>query len=1313
MSQSSNTYPDFESWFFADDSAPLIMPTDSTSRDLMPEHTQVRPTGNLLECHPFSAPDFPNSVAVWQQSPSNDSGIGLSPPVANPDFVSESWCSDSLTSFDASNGCFSLSTQAPSLALDAASASGWLSLVNDFNSAAPETAPLDSFDFNIERTGPNRIENSASAVNFSSQTIEPAKEPARNGTPPSPNLQGTLKSNANLRTQMASRKETTYSSPKAHGFQCDICSRLFTRSRNLRLHQRTHPEIRHLHKESYRAPSVNDSFESIDSGYHSVRATEMGPTYPVPGAPTKIQTPSFLQKLIAFFGNHLIEEANIQLWAVSVSSRHSFEEIRTRLAGLIKEFALELVSDIPPSWGSNLPRLTTRVQTDEQLRKVLIDITQLLRLRRPEIAQYICENAFSKMENERPICEANQVNSSKLSRKESMALLGDDAEWAGDGTEYVLDDEGLCATAEPFREHLVQNKAFGRLVQSVRTSLYHNDHEHMNSIQKELVCETPAMAHRYLLGQRALAFEAKLNVNWDLAGYMSSQYGQKPTSLASVVTVTGSALYAQATTCAEYMAATWPRTATFLIDVLDEALRVDEEPKTAHKAHRSLLLEIYLEIHTGGKLLLSISANSTALLVDLAQQVGWLGSALSISPFGDQLACAKPSFKLSGARNWTVQFEHEDLHPSENPCWLPLFSGAVIASGFPIPERANEMGLEISLELLTAMAGVCHAVEYDGGIVMKGYSHMFVPVRQSGDRLQWHATTSQDSDTRLTYSAGLSQCGPRALSDEVTLEDIRRLRPIVGWCSIAVSNLGSSTANYENIDYSGATDAESSLRCAGGSLGFQQFGAAQLNFRFGVKDGKCHFQRTGPFQRIVSAAENTMVALYDTGEQRAWLVPASNVLLHMVQHRHYLEPFELNAKPIILDTTIAVGSSAKQTLLKNASVRLSDSEDYTFKDFILNTWSLLEFLIDQDVTRDRNSAGTSVKGTLREYLYGYEFKAVVQERAPFRRKEVQLSKTHGGWPLLLRDIDALVLFADGFEDLIVPCPRSNAGLCRSWQRVPKGKDYLATTTKTLKDLYDVAGCRLSRKYLTSTHLQWHKGDSRVVPKSAIGEVVTPDFILDQGAVVFGHSGHTIQRRTPKSQTQTSNAMSLYSHPNLALKPTCGLKGFVDSGFFEDTALDRATLQSSPDSLTSGDTLAEGDETEDELDYRSFSRKRFHEPDTNTTRTEEIDSENTGPTTPKRAKNDQEFVSGRLSLGSNPASLEQKEMESITSGLEFEKSASTAYNDPPISAFSGQMDGDTIMIDSGLSIRLEDSDNLRSLRHGDVVLGGDRGREAPL
>ncbi|KAH6851639.1 hypothetical protein B0T12DRAFT_484146 [Alternaria alternata] len=666
------------------------------------------------------------------------------------------------------------------------------------------------------------------------------------------------------------------------------------------------------------------------------------------------------------------------------------------------------------------------------------------------------------------------------------------------------------------------------------------------------------MSEKNLVQLKCGSYVSNIDVHWSIEWFMHDQYGEDLPRFGSVVTLTGSSLFAQASTCADYIKVTWPHTGMFFLELLDaiHATFVASDVQTPDPISLtsdwglSVQANIRRSRHCFTSNTFVAHATEKGLLIQLAQQLSWLSSAFTTSPFKDQVAHSSLSFLRLGQGSFGIWISHEKISPFEKACWLPLFNSTCIATGFPIAERAQEVGLEVSLDLLAGLSGARHVVEYEGGLVMKGFSHMFVPVRRQLNRVQWHAVSSADEETPLSYQEGISRCTSRAMVHDVGLQDLASLRAIVGWCSVATTCLGSTHANYENIDYTKANEADSGPRCTGTSFGFQQFGVASLDVKFGLKDGKSHFQRAGPYQRIIQLADSSPIVLHDVEGKRSWLVPATNVMLHIVQHRHHLNPFKVNGEPINLDTNIATGSSAKEVLLKNRTQLLYEDDNYTFMDDILNTWSILEFLLAQNISRQREASGVRIPSSLHESLYGFEFKAVVLEDAPYKLKKTTISRTHGGWSKLIEDIDALVLFANGFENVILPAGESNQGLCHKWRGVPDGQDYLTTTTKMLQNLFDKAGSRVDRKYLTTkSKLRWHQGSSKLfdvcrnaalcdctrlqqlVPESSIRSVQPPTSMAIEGAVIFGRPE---PRPTQSRSTEPPVANSLYSQPNVSI-----------------------------------------------------------------------------------------------------------------------------------------------------------------------------------
>ena len=56
---------------------------------------------------------------------------------------------------------------------------------------------------------------------------------------------------------------------------------------------------------------------------------------------------------------------------------------------------------------------------------------------------------------------------------------------------------------------------------------------------------------------------------------MRSRYGEKIPRIGSVIVLTGSALYAQATTCESYVKKTWSKTGMVLVEALDALVKIE------------------------------------------------------------------------------------------------------------------------------------------------------------------------------------------------------------------------------------------------------------------------------------------------------------------------------------------------------------------------------------------------------------------------------------------------------------------------------------------------------------------------------------------------------------------------------------------------------------------------------------------------------------------------------------------------------------------------------------------------------------------
>ena len=329
----------------------------------------------------------------------------------------------------------------------------------------------------------------------------------------------------------------------------------------------------------------------------------------------------------------------------------------------------------------------------------------------------------------------------------------------------------------------------------------------------------------------------------------------------------------------------------------------------------------------------------------------------------------------------------------------------------------------MSIELMAALGGAKYAREFGGGLIVKGYSAAFVPVMSYEDSIQWH-TVINNNGTRIRYSdINVS----RVLLDQVDQTSIAAKRAILGWWGDSRSLLGTADVRYTNIDWSEAKEAGRSTWLSGGGFGFgvKSCISGQLNFILGAKDCRLVVSNNGPLGMVVGLGEKTPVVLYNQHERRAWLVPALEVILHVIHARFSLGLYnidETRANISYSEPTLKLSDqAARRAVIESQNEKLYEQPEgkaYYVRDAVQDVWLVLERMMERDEIIS-STPGVKLRGTMRDRLYGWEFQALVEQKS-FRRKEQVLKKSNGGWADLLNDINAVVLFANGFEEVIKP-----------------------------------------------------------------------------------------------------------------------------------------------------------------------------------------------------------------------------------------------------------------------------------------------------
>ena len=189
-------------------------------------------------------------------------------------------------------------------------------------------------------------------------------------------------------------------------------------------------------------------------------------------------------------------------------------------------------------------------------------------------------------------------------------------------------------------------------------------------------------------------------------------------------------------------------------------------------------------------------SGSESLIVAVGQQLAWLGASCSDS--NGQLANSYTSFleaesmgEESNGPLFDITYDRSELTMQESgSCWHELVGNAVIAVGFPIPHRPTETkGLDLSLELMGALANIPLATGFCGGYVLKGRSIVFVPVERKGNAVQWHMI-KKDGGGRLNLRELRSLCTTRLTFQELNENDLATTNCFLGWYPRTTNHLG-------------------------------------------------------------------------------------------------------------------------------------------------------------------------------------------------------------------------------------------------------------------------------------------------------------------------------------------------------------------------------------------------------------------------------------------------------------------------------------------------------------------------------------------
>ncbi|KAI1177395.1 hypothetical protein F4777DRAFT_203974 [Nemania sp. FL0916] len=551
----------------------------------------------------------------------------------------------------------------------------------------------------------------------------------------------------------------------------------------------------------------------------------------------------------------------------------------------------------------------------------------------------------------------------------------------------------------------------------------------------------------------------------------------------TTLTVTGTFIDAQATTCMNYIRRTWPWRGRYILDLLGKVLSRSDIWNACEAPGNAVFYARILK----SKFILGVVDFSDAI-AEIAEQLAWISAALRLAPNDRGIHTCTPFLnkspleiqptevpeifdKLDASFKITCQILSAPMQVHSNgKCWHDLFSSAIIVKGYPIPKRTREnTGLEIPLDIMASLVEAPQILTFERRHFLKGFSSMLILTEQTDDLNIWHLDFKPDGSYISFQDA--SELPP---AEGIDVDHVMNLRHIVGWCSNAKFYTGTDKALYPvKKPYLDALTDECILYGANVSLVRAIDKPLWYHKAHKEKPGYLHCGEDLHRRRLERLKEKYIV-LWDVESKRGWLVNGVSAWLHLLRARlsHVSEDDghgpQLKELSVLERYTVhSALKFFKNSENMNSAVYPSESQrnddPFTIRDQSDRLYNTLDLLIEHQIAAVRSRSGAS-----RKYLSGWAFRDLAIEKEQFEPYAFTLPEKGRSWVDFTRAISAVTLFGQSFGELI--CPDQS---CEAWSELPRGNFYLATSGQVLKRIMDDVGNSPGQPWRLGRDIVWH------------------------------------------------------------------------------------------------------------------------------------------------------------------------------------------------------------------------------------------------
>jgi hypothetical protein len=378
-------------------------------------------------------------------------------------------------------------------------------------------------------------------------------------------------------------------------------------------------------------------------------------------------------------------------------------------------------------------------------------------------------------------------------------------------------DTLLNPTSDDYRTYVQQSRAYQWLIANLRRDCFTSpaQDDSMKAIRDAVLEHLPAVRQ---LSRKAPPPKSKAEflLQWNPWDFFQAQrYDTTPDqALLHAITITAtSSSHAQCHPCLAYVKLMWPSVGEGVLLAISSSLKANTSSSISmshlatlqiarlksvgYKANRRSAqlphgTSIAITITHKARLNVKLEGSRDAI-AEIAEMLGWLVTAFCSTPANPGITYAKPvAYRVASRHGGTdlrsesaipqIVIDSEPVEKEKVPavpsaqCWYDLFRHPVVVFGYPIIRRAdNQPGLEIPLNIATALMQERTIQEFDGSCFIKAYNALIAPMKVSRDVVLWHLFLNEDGQ-RISYNDAKDH-------QDLSIHDLEKHRHIIGWCS--------------------------------------------------------------------------------------------------------------------------------------------------------------------------------------------------------------------------------------------------------------------------------------------------------------------------------------------------------------------------------------------------------------------------------------------------------------------------------------------------------------------------------------------------